>query len=233
MNYSDIERQTFKTFLAFSTLILTLLILFFNLSSSIYRVSNISYTDSGDLDYSSLEKLIGISIWLVDDYYFQDFYEENPTVESISIRKELPNTLITDIVISEKIAIIEDKRQVPSRMSVLYKNLYLEKSNDKNSLVKVVIENGPVKEGFYEEIITFVLTLNKYSINLNNVSISFDGEDLFVSHLETKVSMGPASDLARKASVVGYYIAENPCLGEIRLIYSEDGTEIRAITKCN
>ena len=89
MNYSDIERQTFKTFLAFSTLILTLLILFFNLSSSIYRVSNISYTDSGDLDYSSLENLIGISIWLIDDYYFQDFYDENPKVESISIRLSL------------------------------------------------------------------------------------------------------------------------------------------------
>ncbi len=232
MNYSDIERQTFKTFLAFSALMLTFLLLFFNLSSSVYRVSDISYIDSEDLDYSSLERLIGISIWLVDDYYFQDFYNDNPTVESISITKELPNTLITNIVTSDKIAIIEDKRQVPSKTSVLYKNLYIERSKDTNNLAKVVIENGPVKEGFYEEIITFVLTLNKYSINLNNVDISFDGEGLYVFHLETTVSMGSPSDLARKASVVGYYIAENPCPGEIRLTYSEDGKEIKAITNC-
>ena len=95
-----------------------------------------------------------------------------------------------------------------------------------------MIENGPVKDGFYEEIITFVLTLKKYSINLNNIYIVYDGEDLHLSHLDTEVLMGSPSDLARKASVVGYYLAENPCSGEIRLIYSEDGKEIRAITKC-
>ena len=116
-------------------------------------------------------------------------------------------------------------------MSVLYKNLHIERGQDIKNLPKVVIENGPVKEGFYEEIITFVLTLKKYSVNLNNIDISFDGESIYVSHLETEVTMGNASDLGRKASVVGYYLTENPCSGEIRLIYSEEG-EIRAITKC-
>ena len=126
MNYSDIERQTFKTFLAFSTVVLTFLIIFFYLSSTLYRVSAISYIENEDLDYSSINRLIGISIWLVDDYYFQDFYNENPTVESISISKQLPNTLITNVIISEQIAFIEDRRQVPSMMSVLYKNLHIE-----------------------------------------------------------------------------------------------------------
>tara|TARA_B100001250_G_scaffold311668_1_gene273650 strand:+ start:102 stop:728 length:627 start_codon:yes stop_codon:yes gene_type:complete len=207
-------------------------VIFFYLSSSVYRVSTISYVENEDIDYSSIERLLGISIWLVDDYYFQeDFYEENPTVESISISKELPNTLLTNVIISEQIAFIEDRRQVPSMMSVLYKNLHIERGQDIKNLPKVVIENGPVKEGFYEEIITFVLTLKKYSVNLNNIDISFDGESIYVSHLETEVTMGNASDLGRKASVVGYYLTENPCSGEIRLIYSEEG-EIRAITKC-
>tara|TARA_B100000686_G_scaffold180810_1_gene187747 strand:- start:340 stop:1038 length:699 start_codon:yes stop_codon:yes gene_type:complete len=231
MNYSDIERQTFKTFLAFSTVVITFLTIFFYLSSTHYRVTTISYIENEDLDYSSINRLIGISIWLVDDYYFQDFYDQNPTVESISISKELPNTLLTNVIISEQIAFIEDRRQVPSMMSVLYKNLYIERGQDINNLPKVIIENGPVKEGFYEEIITFVLTLKKYSINLNNIEITFDGESTHVSHLDTEVSMGPASDLGRKASVIGYYIAENPCSGEIKLIHSEEG-EIRAITKC-
>lgn len=232
MNYSDIERQTFKTFLAFSTLLLTFILIFFNLSSTVYRVSNVSYIENEDLDFSSIERLVGVSIWLVDDYYFQDFYDDNPTVDSISIRKELPDTLITNIIMSDRIAAIEDKRQVPSAISVLYKNLYLERDKDIDTLAKVVIENGPVREGFYEEIITFVLTLKKYSVNLNNIDVTYDGEGLYLSHLDTEVSMGPPSDLARKASVVGYYIAENPCSGEIRLIYSEDGDEIRAVTKC-
>jgi len=231
MNYSDIERQTFKTFLAFSTLLITFLVTFFYLSSSVYRVSTISYIKNENLNYSSIERLLGISIWLVDDYYFQDFYEENPTVESISITKELPNTLLTNVIISEQIAFIEDRRQVPTMISVLYKNLHIERGQDIKNLPKVVIENGPVKEGFYEEIITFVLTLKKYSVNLNNINISFDGESIYVSHIDTEVSMGSPSDLGRKASVVGYYLAENPCSGEIRLIYSEEG-EIRAITNC-
>ena len=108
MNYSDIERQTFKTFLAFSTLLLTFILTFFNLSSTVYRVSNVSYIENEDLDFSSIERLVGVSIWLVDDYYFQDFYDDNPTVDSISIRKELPDTLITNIIMSDRIAAIED-----------------------------------------------------------------------------------------------------------------------------
>ena len=233
MNYSDIERQTFKTFLASSTLLLTFILVFFNLSSTFYRVSTVSYVENEDIDYSSLERLFGVSIWLVDDYYFQDFYVENPTVDSISIRKELPDTLIATIIISDQIANIEDKRQVPPLVSVLYKNLHLERGRNINNLAKVLIENGPVKDGFYEEIITFVLTLKKYSVNLSNINIVYDGEDIYLTHLDTEVSMGSPSDLARKASVVGYYLAENPCSGEIRLIYSEDGDEIRAITNCN
>ena len=97
----------------------------------------------------------------------------------------------------------------------------------------MLIENGPVKDGFYEEIITFIMTLRKYSINLNNVELTYNGADLFVTHLDTEVSLGAPSDLSRKASVIGYYIAENPCSGEIRLIYNEDGSEIRAVTNCS
>ena len=232
MNYTDIERQTFKTFLVFSTFVLTTLGLFFNLASSIYRVSQISFEENKEINFSSLDDLLGTSIWLVDDYYFDAFYDDNPKVEQISIRKDLPNGLLVEVTISESIIYIEDSREVPKKTSILYKNLYVEKSSEKDTLATLLIENGPVREGFYEEVITLIMTLKKYSINLQNIQIIYDGENMFLKHLDTEVSLGAASDLARKASVVGYYISESPCRGEVRLIYSEDGNEIRAITNC-
>ena len=233
MNYSDIERQTFKTFLVFSTLLLTGLLTLFNLSSSFYRVSQILYSENEEINFDSLDSLLGTSIWLIDDYYFEAFYEDNPTVERISIRKDLPNKLSIEISTSDKLVFIKDNRQVPQKTTVLYKNLHLEEKKSNRGLPTLLIENGPVKSGFYEEIVTFIMTLKKYSINLMNIEITYNGEDLFLTHLDMKVSIGNPSDLARKASVIGYYIAENPCSGEIRLTYSQDGNEIQAITNCS
>ena len=75
MDYGDIEKQTFKTYLTFSTALLTLIIIFFTISSTGYRVTNIIYNELGVLNYSSLESLKGVSIWLIDDTYFEIFYE--------------------------------------------------------------------------------------------------------------------------------------------------------------
>ena len=182
MNYSDIERQTFKTFLAFSTLLLTFIVIFFNLSSTVYRVSNISYIENEDLDYSSIERLVGVSIWLVDYYYFQDFYDDNPTVDSLSITKELPDTLIANIILSDQIANIEDKRQVPSSISVLYKNLYLERG--KNYYTGTILEvissstnlGSLVGGGRYDQL------TEKFSVkDISGVGISFGLDRLYLA----------------------------------------------------
>ena len=122
MNYGEIERQTFKTFLAFSGLLFTIVLIFFNITSNFYRVSNITYINDTDLSKTSLERIKGTSIWLVDDTYFDSFYLANPSVEKISITKELPNTLVVDVTISEKIAYIQDNRQSPPRTFILHKN---------------------------------------------------------------------------------------------------------------
>ncbi len=124
MNYGEIERQTFRTFLAFSTLLVALILVFFNITSDLYRISDIDYDDKLELNMYSVESLMGTSIWLIDDTYFISFYEENPTVEKISIQKRLPNKLIVQIDISDEIAYIQDNRQSPPRMFVLHKNLY-------------------------------------------------------------------------------------------------------------
>ena len=75
--------------------------------------------------------------------------------------------------------------------------------------------------------------LKKYSINISNVDIEFDGTSIYATHFNSNFDLGDPSDLARKASVVGYYLTEEPCNGEIILFYSEEGNEIKAVTNCN
>ena len=234
MNYGDTERQVFRTFLAFASLILILILLFFNISTDIYRVSSIVYDTSIDLTLNtdSIENLKGNSIWLIDDAYFETFYQENPSVERISIQKELPSTLLIQIDISERIAFIDDNRQTPPRSFILYKNLYTRDTNTNEGLTSININNGPVNEGFFGEVITFVLTLKKYPINLSNIVFDYDGTSVNVTHFNSEFFLGDPSDLARKAAVVGYYISEEPCEGEIRVVYGEDGKEITAVTNC-
>ena len=125
MNYGDIERRTFKTFLVFSTCALIVVLVFFSISSNLYRVANVTYDDSLGLNFTTLEKLKGTSIWLIDDTYFDNFYIQNPSVEEISIKKELPNTLLVKIDISEELAYIQDNRQSPPKTFILHKNLYI------------------------------------------------------------------------------------------------------------
>ena len=233
MNYGNIEKQTFRTFLAFATSLLIGVLVFFNLTSNIYRVSNISYDVSLDLNYTTLEKVKGTSIWLIDDRYFDSFYDQNPSVENISIKKDLPDTLLVNIDVSEKLAYVQDNRQSPPKTFVLHKNLHTRDVSTNEGLMVIKINNGPVKDGFKEEIVTFVMTLKKYSINLKNIEVSFDGEKVDVNHLNTEFDLGSPYDLARKAAVIGYYISNQPCDGKVVLVYSEDGNEIRALTNCN
>lgn len=232
MNYGDIEKQTFKTYLTFSTVILALILAFFTISSTGYRVNSIIYEVSRDLEYGSLERLKGTSIWLIDDTYFNLFYEENPTVEKITIRKELPSTLLVSVKLAEKIAFIEDSRQNPTKEIVLYKNLFVSEAGLNDGLMRVFISNGPVEEGFNEELVTFVMTIKKYPIDISKIVMNFDGFVLTLNYFQTSINLGSPSDLARKAAVVGYYLEEPSCKGEIRLVYSDNNEDISAISNC-
>ncbi len=234
MDYGQIERQSFKTYLAFSGLVLSFLIASFAyIFSSNYRVSEIRYNDDFNLDYTSLKKLVGSSIWLVSDGFSNEFYADNPTVEKIVLVRKMPTTLIVDVTISEELAFISDGRMSPPQTFVLYKNLYRELSYGSPNLIKVLITNGPVDDGFFEEIATFVLTLKKYPINLSNVSLIHNGSEVVVTHFDTLIDLGGPFDLARKGTLVGYYLSEMTCSGEIRLVYTDDGSNIKAVKNCN
>ena len=235
MDYGKIERQTFKTYLAFSGLVLFFLIGSFGyVFSSNYRISEIQYNKELNLNYSSLNKFIGTSIWVVTDQFSDEFYKDNPTVEKVSLVRKMPSTLVIDITLSEQLGFITDARQNPPRSFILYKNLHqssIRKSNNLD-LMSISITNGPVPEGFLEEVATFVLTLKKYPINLSNVSLTYDGKEVYVIHFETVVNLGGPIDLARKGTLVGYYISEMPCDGEIRVVYTDDGSNIKAVKNC-
>ena len=73
MNYGELEKKTFKTFLVFATILVIAVLILFIITSNIYRVFNITYDESLNLNYSSIESLRGTSIWLIDDTYFQTF----------------------------------------------------------------------------------------------------------------------------------------------------------------
>ena len=235
MDYGKIERQTFKTYLVFSGLVLFFLLASFGfVFSSTYRISEIKYSKEQNLDYSSLNKLIGTSIWLVTDQFSTEFYKDNPTVEKISLVRKMPSTLVIDITLSDQLAFITDARQNPPQSFTLYKNLHQSFIRNSNNLdlMSISITNGPVPEGFLEEVATFVLTLEKYPINLSNVSLTYDGNEVYVIHFETTVNLGGPIDLARKGTLVGYYISEMPCDGEIRIVYTDDGSNIKAVKNC-
>jgi len=232
MNYGEIERHTLKTFLAFSTLLFALILVFSTITSRLYRVSDVAYDYNPELNMSSLDSLIGKSIWLVADSDFENFYEENPTVEVISKEVQLPDKLLFKIVISEKLAYVQDNRQSPPRTFVLHKNLYTPDSQNKEGLITIKINNGPVRDGFLEELISLVMTLKKYPLNLANIEATYDGESMRLTHSDMEFNLGIASDLGRKASVVGHYISEETCTGEINIVYSGDGKNVKAVSTC-
>ncbi len=233
MDYGQIERQTFKTYLAFSGLVLFFLLSSFAYVFSFnYRISEITYNEDYDLDYSSLDKLIGSSIWLVSDQFSEEFYSDNPTVEKIVLVRKMPTTLDINITLSEELAFINDARQNPPQTFILYKNLYQKTTDNNKDLISVSILNGPVEKGFFEEIATFVLTLDKYPINLSNVLLTHDGKEIEVSHFNTVINLGSPIDLARKGTLVGYYLSEMSCDGEIRIVYTDDGANIKAVRNC-
>ena len=122
----NLEQRSFKTFSLFSFFSLLVLITFLSMFSSKYTVADINYEKNNDINYSSFDFVKGKSIWFIDESDFGQFYEDNLSVESLVISKQLPNLISIDIVIHEKIIVISDLRDTNPKEVILYKNLYTE-----------------------------------------------------------------------------------------------------------
>ena len=149
-----LEQKSFKTFSIFSFFILLTLMIFLSMFSSKYTVTNINYEKNITLNYDSFGFVQGKSIWFIDESDFGQFYEDNLNVESLIIRKQLPNLVFINIVIHDKIILINDLRDTSPKEVILYKNLYTETSESNNQLPRLTVTNGPIPDGFYSEIIS-------------------------------------------------------------------------------
>ena len=225
------EQKSFKSFIIFSFFSLVTLITFLSLFSSKYIVNDIRYESNLDLNYKSFGLVQGKSIWFIDESDFSQFYEDNFNVESLTISKQLPNLVFIDIDVYEKIIVISDLRETQPKEVVLYKNLYTELSESNNQLPRLTVTNGPIPDGFYSEIISFILTINRYSLFIQDLSITYNGSELTGSYKNTLLNIGSPIDLSKKGTVVGYILEEGNCDGEVTIIDS-NSEDIETILNC-
>ena len=225
------EQKSFKSFIIFSFFSLVTLITFLSLFSSKYIVNDIRYESNLDLNYKSFGLVQGKSIWFIDESDFSQFYEDNFNVESLTISKQLPNLVFIDIDVYEKIIVISDLRETQPKQVVLYKNLYTELSESNNQLPRLTVTNGPIPDGFYSEIISLILTINKYKLSIQDLSMTYNGSELTGSYKNTLLNIGSPIDLSKKGSVVGYILEEGNCDGEVTIIDS-NSEDIETLLNC-
>ncbi len=228
----EAEGNSFRTFTFFTFVVLIILGLVVSVFSSKYRVSIINYDTELNLNYEELRKIENSSIWLINDNNFEKFYLDNKSVEKLEISKQLPNVINITINLYEKIIVYTDFRDSSPRQRVLYKNLYVDDKIPEKELAHLVITNGPIEDGFYSEIVSFILTVEKYNVDLSKLSITFDGNAVVINYLDTVIDAGKAVDLSRKGSVVGYVLEKNDCNGRIA-IFDGASEDIETLFKCD
>ena len=228
---SEVESKSFRTFTLFTSVVLITLALLVSIFSNKYRVSAINYDYELNLNYEGLKEIEKLSIWLVNDDNFEKFYLDNPNVESLEISKQLPNVINININLYQKIIVYTDFRDTSPEQKLLYKNLYTADATSEEDLAHLVITNGPIVDGFYSEIVSFILTVDKYEVDLSEVSMTFDGDVLAINYLDTIIDAGKAIDLSRKGTVVGYILEKGDCKGRVTILQSS-GEDIETLFEC-
>ncbi len=228
---SEVESKSFRTFTLFIFVGLLIFSLVVSIFSSKYRVSVINYDNGLDLNYEGLQEVENLSIWLVNDGNFEKFYFDNQNVENLEISKQLPNVINININLHQKIVVYTDFRDSSPEQRVLYKNLYSAVNVSEENLAHLLITNGPIDDGFYNEIVSFILTVAKYEIDLGKISMTFDGDTLVVNYFDTIIEAGKALDLSRKGSVVGYILEKDDCKGSVTILESSD-EDIETLFTC-
>ena len=228
---SEVESKSFRTFTLFIFVGLLIFSLVVSIFSSKYRVSVINYDNGLDLNYEGLQEVENLSIWLVNDGNFEKFYFDNQNVENLEISKQLPNVINVNINLYQKMVVYTDLRDSSPEQRVLYKNLYSTVVVSEENLAHLVITNGPIDDGFYNEIVSFILTVGKYEIDLGKISMTFNGETLVVNYSDTIIEAGKALDLSRKGSVVGYILEKGDCKGSVKILESSN-EDIETLFNC-
>ena len=225
--YTQLEQTSFKTFLGFSLLIFIVLLPSFFIFSNYYRVKDIEVQGSPYIDETLFAEFYNISIWSIGEASFENIYISDNTIEKIELTKKLPNQLKINISHYLQVAEITDLRGSVVTKGVLYKNLLFKETFLENDVVNVTIINGPVDEGFNGEIVSLVMTLLNFEIDISKISLVHNGSNLKGSYKGIEIDFLEPVDLSTKASAVGELLEKSSCNGEVTFI-----TKNSFITDC-
>ena len=216
--YTQLEQTSFKTFLGVSLLICIVLLPSFYIFSNYYRVKDIEVQGSPYIDETLFAEFYNISIWSIGEASFENIYISDNTIEKIELTKKLPNQLKINISHYLQVAEITDLRGSVVTKGVLYKNLLFKETFLKNDVVNVTITNGPVDEGFNGEIISLVMTLLNFEIDISKISLVHNGSNLKGTYKGIEIDFLEPVDLSTKASAVGELLEKSSCTGEVTFI---------------
>ena len=223
-NFNEQEKVSFRSFLIFSLFLLIILNTGFTLNSAYFRVSKVEVLgnnelfDEGDL----IKQALGQSIWLINNDNFSDDMLQIPIIESIIITKEYPNKITIELTEYDKIMTITDLRGSIPKKSTLYKNMIEIESDEIFSIPSLTITNGPVPKGFNGEMVSLIMTLKSYSLDVNSFNFIYNGDSFIGEYRATLIDFGKPLDLGSKSSALGSLIENSECQGEIRFISKED-----------
>ena len=224
IDFNEQEKVSFRTFLIFSLFLLITLNTGFTLNSAYFRVSNVEVLGSNKIfdEADLIKSALGQSIWLINNDTFSDNILQLPTIESVIISKEYPDKITIELTEYDKIMTVTDLRSTIPKKSTLYKNMIEIESDEIFSIPTLTITNGPVPTGFNGEMVSLIMTLKSYNLDINSFNFTYNGDSFIGEYRSTLIDFGKPSDLGSKSSALGSLIENSECQGEIRFISKED-----------
>ncbi len=224
IDFNELEKASLRSFLIFSLFLLIILITGFTLNSTSFRVSNVEVLSSNEIFYKNdfIKPALGQSIWLINNDTFSDNMLQRPTIESLIISKEYPNKITIELTEYDKIMTITDLRGSTPKKTTLYKNMLQIESDDIFAVPSLTITNGPVPTGFSGEMVSLIMTLKNYTLDVNSFKFIYDGTSFIEEYKDTLIDFGKPLDLGSKSSALGSLLENSECQGEIRFISKED-----------
>ena len=224
IDFNELEKASLRSFLIFSLFLLIILITGFTLNSTSFRVSNVEVLSSNEIFYKNdfIKPALGQSIWLINNDTFSDNMLQRPTIESLIISKEYPNKITIELTEYDKIMTITDLRGSTPKKTTLYKNMLQIESDDIFAVPSLTITNGPVPTGFSGEMVSLIMTLKNYNLDVNSFNFIYDGASFIGEYKDTLIDFGKPLDLGSKSSALGSLLENSECQGEIRFISKED-----------
>ena len=117
---------------------------------------------------------------------------------------------------------VTDLRSSIPKKTTLYKNMIEIESDEIFSIPSLTITNGPVPTGFNGEMVSLIMTLKSYNLDINSFNFTYNGDSFIGEYRSTLIDFGKPFDLGSKSSALGSLIENSECQGEIRFISKED-----------